>query len=104
MKDMKLSAKEAKKQSEPKAIEDRPRYPYGLSLSLDSESLDKLGIDKLPALGETMVLTAKVEVTSVHSSDSEYGKSKSVSLQITAMELEKEKKSKSAEELLYSKE
>lgn len=42
---------------------DEPRYPYGLELSLDEETLAKLGITAPPAVGTTMMITAKVVVT-----------------------------------------
>jgi hypothetical protein len=42
---------------------DEPRYPYGLELSLDEETLAKLGITAPPAVGTTMMITAKIVVT-----------------------------------------
>ncbi len=62
-------------------------YPYGLSVSLEKESLDKLGITTLPEIGDTFTLTAKVKVTSISESASEDGDTKSASLQITDMKL-----------------
>jgi len=64
------------------------KYPYGLTVNLEEESLDKLGLNTLPQAGDTMTLTAKVKVRSVESRDSDDGKRRSVSLQITSMELE----------------
>jgi hypothetical protein len=67
---------------------DAPRYPYGLQLNLDTEALKKLGIEKLPSVGEKFVLTAEVEVISIHSHESLMGgDSKGMGLQITAMAL-----------------
>lgn len=67
--------------------DDAPEYPYGLRICLDSESLDKLGVTELPAVGTTMTLMARVEVVSVSQHESGDGKNRDVSLQITDMEL-----------------
>lgn len=64
-----------------------PDYPYGLSVSLEKESLDKLGMKTLPDVGDTFTMTAKVKVTSVNQSASEDGDHRSASLQITDMKL-----------------
>jgi len=87
---MKITAAEQKKRSEPTSmVEDRPRYPWGLQLNLDTDALEKLGIgEELPAVGESYVLIAKVDVTSVSSNKSEGGSNQSVGLQITSMCLE----------------
>lgn len=79
---------------------DRPEYPYGLCISLDRESLDKLGITTLPAVGEKLQLTALVTVQSV----SEYerqdeGASRDVGLQITDMALSKPADERNARDL-----
>lgn len=67
---------------------DRPIYPYGLEVRLDTDALEKLDLDELPEVGGEMTLLAKVKVTGASSSDTEYGKSRSVSLQITDLCLE----------------
>lgn len=88
---MKISAAEAKKMMEPSSLAegDRPRYPWGLSITLDKDALDKLGIDdELPSVGESYVLIAEVDVVSVSSNQSEGGGNRSVGLQITSMCLE----------------
>lgn len=88
---MKMSKAEAKKLMEPSLAErDRPRYPWGLTVRLDKDSLDKLGIDELPGVGDSYVLIAKVDVVSVSSNQSEGGSSKNLELQITQMCLEDE--------------
>jgi hypothetical protein len=47
-----------------------PKYPYGLCISLDDETLEKLGLDgELPSAGETVQFSAIAKVTS--SSDNE---------------------------------
>lgn len=86
---MQLSKAEQKELVEPGNTDTAPRYPWGLSLSLDEESLEKLGITgELPAVGAELVLSAKVKVTSVSSHEVDGSKTReSVSLQITAMAL-----------------
>lgn len=59
-------------------------YPWGTRLNLESDTLDKLGIKTLPAVGDELMIEAKVRVISVRESDN----SKSVELQITDMDLE----------------
>lgn len=71
--------------------DESPKYPYGLEVTLDSDSLEKLGITaaSLPKVGEQMQMAAKVEVKSVGMNEYQ-GDSKPslhVCLQITAMEL-----------------
>lgn len=63
-------------------------YPYGLRIELNEDSLDKLGIDKLPGVGDEMEVEAKVEVQSVSENAYQDGENRrSVSLQITKMSL-----------------
>lgn len=64
--------------------DNRDGYPYGTRITLDSDTLDKLGIKTLPAVGNELMIEAKVRVISVSESDN----SKSVELQITDMDLE----------------
>ena len=90
LKSMKMTAAEREKRMEaPSSVStDAPTYPWGLSITLDNESLDKLGSDGVYNVGDEMVLIAQVKVTSVSSQESAGGKNKSVGLQITAMCLE----------------
>ena len=85
---MKMSKKEAKT-SEGLEVNDAPRYPWGLSINLDEESLSKLGMSELPDIGDSKMLVAFVDVTDKHESDSVDGKKrKSIGLQITDMSIE----------------
>jgi len=89
---MKLSADDAKVEevAVPQVSPDGgPRYPYGLSLCLDKESMGKLGMTDLPEIGGKMLLTALVEVTSVSQYQTQESQDKSVHLQITDMELQR---------------
>lgn len=59
---MKMEPKEAKAEM---TCESNPReYPYGLEIHLNEESLAKLGMTELPAVGSELMVTAKVVVTS----------------------------------------
>jgi hypothetical protein len=74
----------------------QPRYPYGLCISLDNESMAKLGLDgELPAVGETVHFCAMAKVTSASMNESETSDGKSeqrcrIELQITNMACENE--------------
>ncbi len=103
MKSMKMDAKAREKYVETVAA-DRPEYPYGLSLSLDNDVLEKLGLSELPAAGKTVMLMAKATITSVSSHESEHGKDQSLSLQITELCLEPDVEKDGAAEKLYAKE
>ena len=86
---MKLDRSAREKQAQPSMLEEGPIYPWGLSVTLDDEAIKKLGIETLPEAGESMLLEAKVKVTSASSTDTEGGgKRRSVSLQIVEMCLE----------------
>lgn len=89
MVNMQMSAEEAKEYSGLASTPDNaPKYPYGLCLDLCDESLAKLGISSLPAVGTQMTLTAKVIVTRTGAYQTQDGESEaSMGLQITDMEL-----------------
>ena len=88
---MKITKEERDKRTEPSSLAtDGPAYPYGLTVQLDNDSLEKLGIKTLPDAGEKYTLIAAVTVVGVSSSESESGKNRSVSLQLTALCLEDE--------------
>jgi hypothetical protein len=100
---MKLDAK-AREKTPATIAADQPVYPWGLSLTLDNDSLEKLGID-LPKVGKTLMVTARVDVTGVSSNESESGKNRSVSLQITDLSVSPgEGEGGDAAEKLYPKE
>lgn len=87
---------------------DMPIYPWGLQVRLDEDSLDKLGMEKLPAVDGELMLIAKVKVVGVSSNEhSSNGKGKhkhkSVELQITDLCLEDVPADKDAASELYSK-
>lgn len=104
---MKIDPKEREEKYKESALVDRPIYPYGLSLNLDDDVMEKLGLASLPAAGDTLTLTAVVTVTNVSENsyaDAKGGKAKtcqSMSLQITDMGLGPAP-SKDAAKSLYS--
>jgi hypothetical protein len=69
--------------------EGKPRYPWGLQLTLENDQLQALGISALPKVGETMTLQATVKVTGCNESEREGEEpARSISLQITDLGLE----------------
>lgn len=89
------------------ALFDRPAYPYGLSLRLDHDALQTLGIEELPAAGAILALVAKVSVEGSRSedrvgADGKTTQSKSLHLQITDLALSDDgKQAKAASAALY---
>ncbi len=73
-----------------------PLYPWGLCISLETETLAKLGLDgEMPSVGEMIHLCAMAKVTSVSENemeDSNGGKTtnRRVELQITHLATENE--------------
>jgi hypothetical protein len=63
----------------------RPRYPYGLSISLTDAELDKLSMSKDVGVGDMMHIHAMGKVTSVSVNDTEGGQTCRVEMQITHM-------------------
>ena len=102
MVNMKMSREEAKEYTLGSEVDDGPRYPYGLRLDLNDDSLEKLGITALPKVGTEMTITAKVTVTSVSAYDSQGGEpEQNVCLQITDMEIGAGKTQGDAAKSLY---
>lgn len=105
---MQMSKDEIKEASMCSPSESKVQYPYGLSITLDDESLKKLGmLDALPAVGSEIQLTAKATVTSVsQNARAEPGdvadKEQRLSLQITDLETNAGREP-STEEKLYKK-
>jgi len=72
--------------------ESGPAYPWGLSINLEKESLDKLGIDLSDyAVGDKISLVADCYVKSLRQSESYEGnyQEKSMEIQLTDMAVEK---------------
>ena len=85
-----ISMKRKKKKDDDKDAcchDDNP-YPYGLEVSLDIESMEKLGIG-LMSIGSEVQFMAKAKVVSLSEYDSEGSeKSENMSLQITDMDID----------------
>jgi hypothetical protein len=75
-----------------------PRYPYGMELRLDTETLDKLGIDLSDyKVGESCVIEAKATVTRLSESQQQGGKDRrDLELQITDIAIGADKAGKKA--------
>lgn len=85
---LKLSDKQAKEYTGAIEPGDAPKYPYGLCLYLDSETLKKLGIEELPKVGSKLTIIAQADVISVGMSQQRDGDKESrAELQITDMSL-----------------
>ncbi len=107
MKNMALKESEIKDHALPSVLSsgkvDQPRYPYGLCISLEEESLQKLEIKSLPPVGHSMVISVRVEVVSTGEHDSkEQGVRRSLSLQITDIDMGGAKKEVDLEKLYDS--
>jgi hypothetical protein len=104
---MKLKSMEVSRRKErmETAMIEHNQYPYGLVVSLDDDSIEKLGMNKLPDVDEVLMLHARVKVTRVSAEQFEGDrKLRSVGLQITDMALEAPGDDKSAADRLYNKE
>lgn len=68
------------------SVDSVPDYPYGLSLSLDNDSMEKLGLDDSCQVGDLLHFTAMAKVTSVSSYDNENsGPNRRIELQVQQM-------------------
>lgn len=104
---MKLTGSEQEKMATPTAMTDKPEYHYGLQLTLNGETLDKLGIEELLPVGSEKAIYAKAVVTAVSQNEVEGQKpNRSMTLQITNMACYpagKKKEEKPMSERLYGK-
>lgn len=83
---------------------DHDKYPYGLRIHLDNDTLQKLGITELPKVGDKFTIEAVAIVSDTHGSQREDGKvNNSMGLQICEMACSQSTK-KSASDKLYDKE
>lgn len=105
MKDLKISKKEAKSKNEAMVIgsSEQERYPYGLRLDLNNDTLDKLGIDKMPSVGTVLTFEAKAKVVGSRQSATEGSENRSVELQITHIDMGSAKEEKAEGELSRAK-
>ena len=100
MRSMELSKKEGKEASPMAVKNEAPRYPYGLRISLENETLNKLGLDDLPKVGSYVKIRAEACVVSVSSNEDEGGKPRrSLAVQIERLAID-ENEPESMEEAL----
>lgn len=91
MVDMALSPQEAMESTMPMSMTEAPRYPYGLSICLCQDELEKLGIDfDSIERGDILHLHALAKVTSTSESDTQGGETQRVEMQIVFLEVESE--------------
>ena len=103
---MKNEEKECDCDMEEKAqglMPEKPKYPYGLSIDLGEESIVKLGLDKLPNVGEEMMIHAKVTVKAVSQNMYEDKKQRNVCFQITDMAIDMPKDLNKVAQKFYEK-
>ena len=82
-------------------VSNAPKYPYGTSLDLNNDTLEKLGITKLPSVGEEVTITAKAKVTRISAYEEQGGAEQCLGLQITDMDVSIPSQSQSASDKLY---
>jgi len=87
MKDLALTSAEAKETMLCSNPGDAPKYPYGTALDLNDDTLKKLGISKLPEIGEEVAITAVAKVTRLSAYEEQDGPEQCLGLQITMMEV-----------------
>ena len=98
---MKLSKEKKKEMVEPTMM-DGPEYPCGLQIRLDTEAIEKLGIESLPEVESVVDIIAKGKIVSVSTSDAEKGKkNRNIEIQITDLSVEAEKSKKDIAKELY---
>jgi len=89
MKSLKLTPEEAEKQGGVCCDETEdggPKYPWGTSLCLGTEAMDKLGVGLMP-VGTEVIIIAKARVTGTSSRERQSGMSQDMDIQLTAMEI-----------------
>ena len=96
---MKMSPKEVKAM-EPTISETKPEYPYGLRISLNKESMEKLGMS-LPGIGDKVSIQAVGEIVAFSQYESDGHKNKSCDIQIEELQIGSKKEEKDASKSLY---
>lgn len=82
--------------------DNRPRYPYGLEITLNEDSLEKLGMkDNPPQVGEVLHAMVLMKVTSYSEHENENNSDCCVRAQIVQMGVENESKEYSYKEKMY---
>lgn len=92
------------KEQDPAGADSVPEFPWGLSICLDEDSLEKLGITELPKPGAIVTITAQAKVTAVRMSanEGEVTDRQGVDLQITDMAVDDGNSGKAVKSLYSS--
>lgn len=104
LKDLSMTPKEAKETMlgyTEADVKDAPKYPYGTSLDLNNETLAKLGITKLPAVGDAVSISAIGKVTRISAYEEQGGSEQCLGIQITDMEISMGGQTSNAASKLY---
>lgn len=88
MVDLELDNKESEKETVEAQELEKPKYPWGTSMCLEQDVIEKLGFKDLPEVGEEFIITAKVHVTGVGKRETKDEEYKNINLQMTEMSLE----------------
>ena len=85
--DMKMSEKQSTNEFAVSAGKG-PRFPHGLTISLNDDSMEKLGFGKLPAVGTEMIVVGVGKVTRASENRGQHGVDRDVSIQLERIEVE----------------
>lgn len=97
MKSIKSTTKKPSTSAEVASSSSAEPYPYGMTLSMNQDTLAKLGIKTLPEVGSSLMMEIKVTVTSVSSRSGSDGQERSMELQVTDVDMETDDKEEVAE-------
>lgn len=81
--------------------DDGPVFPFGLRISLENESLDMLDMPTMPAVGESFMMMARVEVVRTSEEERTGDSFRSVGLQITDLSLDGEMPRREPAKILF---
>ena len=99
MVDMSIEPRKEADTSIAPSVPDQPIYPYGLAISLDNDSLEKLDVDYSDwQVGDLFHLHAMARITSVSSNETTDGARCRVEMQIVALSGENEDMENAEEE------
>lgn len=85
---MENTPQEAQEMTSPSA-DNAPKYPWGLCITLNDDSLNKLGVKTLPAVGTQVTVIARATVSATRENATEGdGAQASMDLQITDLQID----------------
>ena len=87
LKDMKIERKEVDEAKDTVLGSSDMDYPYGLSLNLDEETIQKLGMEKMPSPGNDVYIMAKASVESASITKESDKQNRSLRLQIKKLNI-----------------